>query len=730
MICDTSKPLWWCDRAKSVLELLLKDVTYKYAKKIYTSEGECHNLYYGNIPLAFDIEDTSFYGFVENNPFECKISTMYVWQFGIDGLVIMGRTWDQFIELIDVLKKEVADIRDECNIYRLIIYVHFLDHEFQFIRKWFRWETIFSRKTRSPIYAVTDDIEFRDSYILTGKSLQKVAEDLRGGNLKKLVGDLDYTQLRGVKTPLTDTEIGYCMADVQILNELIKEKIEDEGDNIGKIPLTNTGYVRRYVRRMCMPTTRDRQEENYKYFTMIHNLNIGYEEYQMLQRAFQGGFTHANCLYIDETVVDKVDSIDFTSSYPTQMVSKMYPMSAGRKYQIKDRKDFIRILANYCSLFTVRFTNIRRKPIAPDGIISKSKCVNLKGEIVNNGRIDSAESLTTTITNVDYESIRYFYRWDSMKIGTMYIYDKGYLPKPIIEATLELYGSKTTLKGVEGAEVEYLLKKGMLNSIFGMMVTSPLKDLIICDECGEWQEPEILNPKDEEEQEKEELQKYNDNKRRFLFYPWGVWITAYARQALYTGLMEFGKEDYLYSDTDSIKCLHIEKHLEYIKIYNNMITDSIRQCLNYYGISPDKASPKNKKGEVKQLGLWDWETKGHPYTKFKTLGAKRYIYEQDGELHITIAGVSKKMGKDYLASNKDPFKMFTDEMEIDAEHSGKLTHSYLDYEQHGVMIDYLGNENEFYEKSSVHLEKSSYVMSIAQEFKDFLQGVEREVKYI
>ena len=262
-----------------------------------------------------------------------------------------------------------------------------------------------------------------------------------------------------------------------------------------------------------------------------------------------------------------------------------------------------------------------------------------------------------------------------MNIGTMYIYDKGYLPKPIIEATLDLYESKTTLKGVEGAEVEYLLKKGMLNSIYGMMVTSPLKDLVICDECGEWQEPEILNPKDEEEQEIEELQKYNDNKRRFLYYPWGVWITAYARQALYTGLLEFGKEDYLYSDTDSIKCLHIEKHLRYIEIYNEMITKSIKQCLDYYGISPDKASPKNRKGEVKQLGLWDWETKDSPYTKFKTLGAKRYIYEQGGELHITIAGVSKKMGKDYLAANKDPFKMFSEEMEIDAEYSGKLTHS-------------------------------------------------------
>lgn len=466
MICDTSKPLWWSDTTKSVLELLLKDVNYKYAKKTYTKQGEQLNLYYGNVPLAFDIEDTSFYGYIEGEPIETKISTMYVWQFGIDGLVIMGRTWKEFIELVDVLKKEAADLRDEYNTYRLIIYVHFLDHEFQFIRKLFHWESIFSRKTRSPIYAVTDDIEFRDSYILTGKSLQKVAEDLRSGNLKKMVGDLDYTQLRGVNTPLTDTEIGYCMADVQILNEMIKEKIEDEGGNIGKIPLTNTGYVRRYVRRMCMPTTRDKQEENDRYFNMIHKLNIGYEEYQMLQRAFQGGFTHANCLYIGETVTDKVDSIDFTSSYPTQMVSKMYPMSSGRRYKIKDKADFIRVLTDYCSLFTVRFTNIRRKSIAPDGIISKSKCVNLKGEVVNNGRIDSAESLTTTITDVDYQSIRYFYRWDSMNIGTMYIYDKGYLPKPIIQATLDLYESKTTLKGVIGAEVEYLLKKGMLNSVY------------------------------------------------------------------------------------------------------------------------------------------------------------------------------------------------------------------------------------------------------------------------
>lgn len=734
MLVDKDKPLWWSDTAtRDIVELLLKDVTYKYAKKTYLDDGTPINLYYGNVCLAFDIEDTSFYGYIDESGIESKVSTMYVWQFGIDGLVIMGRHWSEFKELIQVLKDEVASIRDEANTYRLIIYVHFLDHEFQFIRKLFKWETVFSRKNRSPIYAITDDIEFRDSYILTGKSLQKVAEDLREGDLKKHIGDLDYTQIRGCETPLTDAEIGYCMADVQILNEMTREKIEDEKGNIGRIPLTNTGYVRRFTRQKCMPTDKKHVKENADYFSMIHKLNITYEEYLMLQRAFQGGFCHANWNYIGDTITEPTDSIDFTSSYPAQILSKYYPMSSGRKYHVKDRADFDAAIKKYCCIFTIRFTNICQKSSVPEGIISKSKCIGLKGEVINNGRIHKADTLITTITEVDYMSIRYFYRWDTMSIGTMYIYDKGYLPKPIIDATLDLYEAKTTLKGVAGAEVEYLLKKGMLNSVYGMMVTSPIKELIPFDGAhGEWvEDDELKTPEEIRETEEGDLDKYNSNKRRFLFFPWGVYVptvTAYARQALYTGIMEFN-EDYIYSDTDSIKGLNIDKHLWYIENYNKTITRMIRQCLEHYGIDPERAEPKNKKGEKKPIGVWDWETKGNPYTKFKTLGAKRYIYEQSGELHITIAGVSKKMGKEAIAGHQDPFKYFTDEMEIDAEHSGKLTHTYLDYEQHGELTDYLGHRMRFDELSSVHLEKSGYVMSIADEFKEFLTKSRKEVRY-
>ena len=65
-----------------------------------------------------------------------------------------------------------------------------------------------------------------DFLLFLKSSIVILFKDLRDGNLKKMIGDL-HIQLRGVKTPLTDAEIRYCMADVQILNE-IKEKIEDK----------------------------------------------------------------------------------------------------------------------------------------------------------------------------------------------------------------------------------------------------------------------------------------------------------------------------------------------------------------------------------------------------------------------------------------------------------------------------------------------------------------------
>ena len=53
-----------------------------------------------------------------------------------------------------------------------------------------------------------------------------------------------------------------------------------------------------------------------------------------------------------------------------------------------------------------------------------------------------------------------------------------HLPKEIIETILKLYKDKTELKGVEGKETEYLHSKELLNSIYGMCVTSIVHDCV------------------------------------------------------------------------------------------------------------------------------------------------------------------------------------------------------------------------------------------------------------
>ena len=58
-----------------------------------------------------------------------KRSIMYVWQVCINGRVIYGRTWDQFLELCDYLSSEYALGPDR----RMVIWVHNLAYEFSFL---------------------------------------------------------------------------------------------------------------------------------------------------------------------------------------------------------------------------------------------------------------------------------------------------------------------------------------------------------------------------------------------------------------------------------------------------------------------------------------------------------------------------------------------------------------------------------------------------------------------
>lgn len=677
---------------------------------------------YINVPCAFDIETTSFYTDVDGRTYGysegmseelTKCSTMYIWQLGINGRVVIGRTWEQFLTVCNIISEEL----ELSSTRKLIIYVHNLSYEFQFIRKLFTWEKVFSLDLRKPVYALTSlGIEFRCSYLLSGYSLEKLGEQLTKYKCSKLVGALDYNLIRHTETELTTNELMYCVNDVVVVMCYIQELIE-QYKNITRLPLTNTSFVRRYCRKQCLKVqVNGKSTNNYKYINMIHSLNIGsLEEFNAMQRAFSGGFTHANSDKVGNVYSD-VASYDFTSSYPYVMVSEQFPMSSGVRFRVKSFEQLQVICSKYCAIFDIELINVF--PKVSENIISASKCYVKENATENNGRIVCASRLLLTVTNIDFLALQDFYQWESIKVGTCYIYKKDYLPTELVTAILKLYADKTTLKGVEGKEVEYLNAKGMLNSCYGMCVTNPLREEYIY--TDEWSTKELTN-----EEKREMLDKHNNSQNRFLFYAWGVFVTAFARRNLYSGILSVGN-DYIYSDTDSIKCTNREQHKDYFRQYNDDVLYKLRKACKYHNIPVDAVEPKTIKGINKLLGVWDYEG---TYKRFKTLGAKRYMVEEEnGKLNITVSGVNKKVAVPYLKKvcgndNTKVFEAFTNYLDIPPTCSGKNIHTYIDFSQEGTLTDYNGKQCRYSEQSSVHLEPCGYTLSISKMYINYLMGI-------
>lgn len=671
-------------------------------------------LTYYNIECSFDIETNSTYHKGE------KVAFMYIWAFGIADLKIYGRTWEEFQALMELISEIFELEKDK----RILCYIHNFSFEFQFMRKYFEWTEVFAISERKPIKALTNlGIEFRDSYILSGFSLAKTAENLSSHTIEKMTGDLDYSLIRTKDTPMNEEEMKYVENDIVIILYYINEQIEQYGD-LHKVPLTNTGRVRKYVERNCYYTNTNHRKSSrgkyHRYRKLMQSLTLTTSDYMIAKQSFQGGFTHANSHYTGQTL-ENVTSIDFTSSYPAVMLAELFPMSKAEYVEVKDTNHFLELLKTYHVIFEATFTNIQTT-IEQENYLSESKCRDIEKPIINNGRIFRADKLTTTITEIDFSIIRKAYNWDSFNISNVHIFQKGYLPKSIIESVLELYKGKTELKGVEGKEVEYGLAKGMLNSVYGMSVTD-----IVRDETDyindEWEStPPLIG---------NEIEKYNDKKNRFLFYIWGVYITAYARRNLWTGILNMG-DDYVYSDTDSIKLLNYEKHLPYIEKYNEVIIKKMELMCEYYKLDVNDLKPKNIQGIEKPIGVWDFEGTAE---KFKTLGAKRYLTLKDNKLELTVAGLSKKNGLEYMIEQcggnyHKVFDYFNDELYIPAERTGKMTHTYIDDSITFIATDYLGNSTEVTTHSGVHLESVDFTLSLSKQYANFIKQVMNGYLYV
>lgn len=588
---------------------------------------------------VFDIETTTIYKGHAPDWIVQPWAFMYHWQMDVGGYIIVGRTWEEWLEFFDRLE----DVLHFNGNKQLVIYVHNLGYEFQFMRdflnRYFDGFTVFASKARQPITVHTGcGVQFRCSYKLTNMSLEKAVKNELGVIHAKAAGDLDYKKKRTPKTRLTETEVGYCVGDVISLYELIEHRLINEHDNLETIPMTSTGYVRRMCRKSC------RKDRHYRQ-NFLKTQMTDYV-YTLLKEAGRGGNTHAN-RYMSGRVWHNADSFDVQSSYPFCLCAFKFPMSKFSPYgELESIEEFEGLLKKYACLFRVVIEKPEVKESVTMPYIPISKCLqhgaNLK---LDNGRVLECDYIQMTVTDIDWEIIKKQYKWESFAVTDMCIAKYDYLPECLLDCVREVYKGKCQLKyeiqaaedaGEDTGDKPYLYgkTKNRLNGIFGMMYTDPVKEENTLDEHGEWvvKSPNVA----------EALEKFYKSRNSFLFYAWGVWCTAHARRHLQQ-LLDLTGDATIYCDTDSSKAVGAD--IEAIEKVNREIASLARERGAYASAG----------GIDYYMGVYEHENK-EPIAEFKTLGAKKYAYVDKKGLHCTISGVSKKLGAKELQSI-DNFKI-------------------------------------------------------------------------
>ena len=649
-----------------------------YDDNIYTLDTEVSSVFSDGVNFfSFDMsEPPDYYQTM------AKYGILYIWQFSINDQVYYGRTLSDLLEFLTLIRKHA--------IGKMIVYIHNFAYEFQFLRNIVTDFSAFARKPRHPIKAYSEalNIEFRCSLMLTNMSLAKLPKAL---NLpvEKQTGLLDYNKLRLPCTPLTDNELKYCEYDCIVLYQVI-DKYKQEYQHVYNIPLTQTGKLRRVIKKKYTGNTR-------YYKRLSEMLPTTYDEFNTLCQSYSGGYTHANALYTSQ-MLNCVYSMDITSSYPTVMVAEPFPMSKFVKTRITSLDQ---LSDKFAYIVDITFTNIHAKCSCV--YLSKSKALKLYDCIEDNGRVELSKVARYMLTDIDLKIVQQAYDFE-YEINAVYMAYKERLDTTYVQYVLQLYTDKTVFKGVPDKADLYMQSKEYINSLYGMCVTNTIRDEVQFDNA--WS----VNPLTVDDAEKK-LVGLTQKHRTFLNYAWGVWVTAYARYNLWS-VMLLMSDDVVYCDTDSIKFVN-KDNFRHFEQYNKCITDKLKAAIEYHGLSEELINPVDSKGKHRPLGVYDYEGE---YDEFVTLGAKKYADRKDGELEITVSGVSKG---GVTALNND-INNFQAGLTFDYEHSGRMILTYNDTQPEMTLTDYLGNSYHVNQPYGINMMMTTYTLGLSTSYEDYL----------
>lgn len=601
-----------------------------------------------------------------------NISCVYIWQFSIGHYTFLCRNINEISRFISELSSMVKNMHNNAT---FIVFDANIKYEFSYFSGILSEQItdIFAKSTTDiSCFTLMGNIRVQECLGVFGTSLSNVAKTYTVTQKRK--GDLNYNKIRNSRTRLNRKEILYCVNDVVILSELLKAALEIYIKKGFKIPLTQTGIVRQEVKHAMLSYRNARQD----YINAVNELIGTYNEYKTFREfLYSGGLTHSNYKYVGIRITNNnntaVKCKDLTSAYPWALNAFSYP--AGKLVHSNDIR-FTLQHKHYILLLT--FVNIKSK--STHSTISEHKCVKLENPIIDNGRILQADKLTIWVNEIDLKNIKSIYDYDKnmSSVCDMYYFTKSArCDSNLLKVMNTWYIKKTILKPLTKDNhskdpdyddncKEYMRLKQMINSCYGMLVTS------LYFTAQKWENGEI----------KTETIDY-DNAKTTIFNPYiGYWCTSYVRQRLINVIAKHPDSIVQY-DTDSLYYIpSAEIENEFNNINDTIYTNITKYC---------------KEKQLHDLGQWDDDG---DYIEFCGYGSKRYVGKHsDGTYKITFAGANRKdMLLECKRLNKNIFD-YTKNFNIDVIHSNKkgAIHPNKDFKQgYYTVTDYNGNTSEQY----------------------------------
>lgn len=450
-------------------------------------------------------------------------------------------------------------------------------------------EIYFETKNKRKINKVT----IYDSLKILNFSVDKIAKDF-DLPINKL--SIDYHEKREIGHVLTDDEVAYLRNDVEIMARALEIMFRE---NLNKMTIGSC----------ALKNYKEINTNFYHYFP-----ELDFEEDKLIRDSYKGGFTYLNPTHKNKLLGSGI-VLDVNSLYPSVMMYESLPF--GEPVYFKGEYEEDKLYPLYIQRITCSFK-------LKDGMIPTIQIKNNRCFIPNEYVISSDDDLITlTLTNIDLKL--FFEHYDVYNIN----YDGGYKFRSIKGLFSEYINTWSTRK-IEAKKNNngalYLISKLMLNSLYGKFGLNPnvrakfplLKDGIV------------------------KYSFYPKEIRKTIYIPVATFITSYARYKTIStsqkikdySVNKYGKDFYVYSDTDSIHCLF----------------ENDNELKNIIDIDDYK------------LGAWKLESK---FIRAKFLRQKCYLETDEKENNnVTIAGLPKYLGK-YINYDNFNYNFTTKNLNID-----------------------------------------------------------------